>query len=373
LLKNIIKKNFGIIIEDPRIGGPHKQLIYLINSITKDDLKNFQITLFLPKTLNKYIKNKMVKVVNHKIIYLTKNKVLSYMINFFKDINFLSKLYNKYDIDNLYIAGGSQSIKSIISGIISKKKIIWHIHDTNCSKIIKIIFNFLSIFVDKILFVSEKSKKYYLPNKSNVKAIKMRPSIDLNYFKIREKKKFNNKILNIGVIANINPDKDIVTLIKVANLLKNEKIFINVYGNVWNSQRKYFQFCVELIKKYSVNNIKFHFNVKDIKKCYLETDILLCTSKNESLPMVVCEAMAMGLPIFSTDVGDIKKFVNKKNNLAGMIFEPGDSNKISKQIIKISNERYRLKKYSLNSIFLSKRYFNIVEYKKNLLNILYAK
>ena len=39
------------------------------------------------------------------------------------------------------------------------------------------------------------------------------------------------------------------------------------------------------------------------------------------MPLVICEAMSMSLPVLSTDAGDIKKFVNYKNTNAGFIIK----------------------------------------------------
>ena len=42
----------GIIIEVPRIGGPHKQLIYFLNSLKKKNLADLKLYLFLPKSFH---------------------------------------------------------------------------------------------------------------------------------------------------------------------------------------------------------------------------------------------------------------------------------------------------------------------------------
>jgi glycosyltransferase involved in cell wall biosynthesis len=59
-------------------------------------------------------------------------------------------------------------------------------------------------------------------------------------------------------------------------------------------------------------------------------DVLLVTSKHESGPLVVKEAMACGCPIVSTDVGDVRAIIGKTEGCFITSFEPTDvSQKLS--------------------------------------------
>ena len=51
---------------------------------------------------------------------------------------------------------------------------------------------------------------------------------------------------------------------------------------------------------------------------------LLVTSKNESGPLVVKEAMACGCPLVSTDVGDVKYVIGETEGCFVTTFEPED-------------------------------------------------
>lgn len=364
-------KNIGIIIEDSRIGGPHKQIIYFANSLKKNELRNINLTFFLPNILNRFINNKNFKIEKLDISYLNMKNFFSFFKNFFIDIKKIIHFFKKYKIDVIYVAGGILCFKSIIAGIILKKKIIWHIHDANSNFLIKLTFNLLSLFIDKIIFVSLKSQKYYQNFLINEKNLILNSSIDLKYFRNLKKKLFRKKTLKITVVANINPDKDIITLIKVANELskKTNKIVINIYGKVWDSQKKYFQNCKKLIKKYELKNIYFHIKKNNIKKIYKNSDILLCTSKNESLPLVVCESMAMGLPVFSTEVGDIQKFIEFSKLKSGKVFKIGDYKNISDEIFKVYRNQNILKVYNNNSRSIAEKFFDIMQYKKKIIDI----
>ena len=45
-------KKTAIIIEDPRVGGPHKQLVYFINSLKKKNLKDLEVNQIFLEDLN---------------------------------------------------------------------------------------------------------------------------------------------------------------------------------------------------------------------------------------------------------------------------------------------------------------------------------
>ena len=72
------------------------------------------------------------------------------------------------------------------------------------------------------------------------------------------------------------------------------------------------------------NNIEFtgHLSGDDLDRRYAEARVLLLTSFWEGLPMVALEAMAVGVPVVATDVGDTRDLVKDGEN--GYLTKPGD-------------------------------------------------
>ena len=338
----------GIIIEDPRIGGAQKQLIYFLNSLKKKKLADLKLYLFLPKSFHGVKQKHNIKNNLIDLTFLNSQNFLKYILSFFTELKKIINFLEKNDIKTIYVAGGTYCFKSILAGIFLKKKIVWHIHDTKSPYLLKIIAKILFFKVNKILFASEKSRKFYLGKRAlNKKVVVINSSVNLNYFNFNKPKNFRYKNLNIGMVANVNPDKDIFTLIKVVKEieLKNKKINFYLYGKIWNSQRNYYSDCKKLVRKFKIKNLSFNQNIKNVKKAYKKLHILICTSRNESLPLVLCEAMGMGLPILTTDVGDIKTFVNTKFRPAGKIFKVGDYEKISDEIVKLYKKKKLIKNF----------------------------
>ena len=59
--------------------------------------------------------------------------------------------------------------------------------------------------------------------------------------------------------------------------------------------------------------MKWYRNVYFPEKIMRKFDVLICTSKYESLPLSIIEALNLGIPVISNNVGDVKKVINNKN------------------------------------------------------------
>jgi len=66
-------------------------------------------------------------------------------------------------------------------------------------------------------------------------------------------------------------------------------------------------------------NLHFMGQIVDVRTAYHHGDILLLTSDYEGTPNVVLEAMACGLTIVSTNVGDVNRLIT--NEINGFILD----------------------------------------------------
>ncbi len=61
----------------------------------------------------------------------------------------------------------------------------------------------------------------------------------------------------------------------------------------------------------------------ELEKCYLNSRLMLLTSKVEGLPMVIIEAMSLGIPMVVTNVGDIEWLL--QDSIQAFIVKNGDT------------------------------------------------
>ena len=60
--------------------------------------------------------------------------------------------------------------------------------------------------------------------------------------------------------------------------------------------------------------VEFVGVVTDSAPVYREMDIFVLTSDTEQMPLTLLEAMATGLPVVSTDVGDVRQMLAEPNH-----------------------------------------------------------
>lgn len=357
--------NLAIILEDIRLGGPQKQLIYFLEECINSNASD-KYLLIIPKhskkKLSKFLNLRKIKIKELDIQYLSKYSFAKYIRSFYKDFKEIKDSLR--NIQKVYIAGGSSSLKSLIFSIVLKKQIYFHIHDTRSNIILRILLFFLSFFIKKIFFASRSSQDYYsfLSNKPN--KIILRSSVNTNYFKNFPKKK---NVFNIGIISNINPDKNIELFIDIVKNINNKKIKFILVGQLFSSQKNYFKNKLNLLNEVK-NKIKWYKNIDDPRKIMKSFDLYICTSKNESLPLSILESLSMSIPVVSTNVGDVAYVLKKLK--CGLIVKPNYQNFVKTIKLLYSNRR-KLRKFSKNAKINIIKNFNIQNYKRLLENELF--
>ncbi len=110
-----------------------------------------------------------------------------------------------------------------------------------------------------------------------------------------------------------------------------------------------------LISKYDLLNLEFSGSSDSIQSELNNLDIFLFTSKSESSPISVWEAMMMGLPIVSYRVGDVDKYI--LDDLNGFTADVFDKKKLITGINKIIEQNLS-SKMGGKSIEIAHKYFS---------------
>ena len=312
MTKNDISKNSILfILEDGRIAGPQ---IYLLRLAKRLQLPNKIIYPFSGKKYKELLDRQKLR--NSKIFIskpgFTPLKILFYILTFVPEVVYLSLyfLFSKERI--IYIAGGAWQIKGLVAAKISFKKVVWHLNDTKMNALIRLIFFFLSRLADGFIFASKASENYYkdlIPRRPS-SIIPSPVDFELEKNLTEPSLNFTDKT-TIGMVANINPIKNLEDFIHTANKLnqKHEDLEFVIIGPIYKTQRKYYKKLKKIIMDLRIKNITFIGSVDDISAYLNSLDIFLFTSKSESSPLAVWEAMLAAKPIVTYDVGDVKEYI----------------------------------------------------------------
>jgi glycosyltransferase involved in cell wall biosynthesis len=84
----------------------------------------------------------------------------------------------------------------------------------------------------------------------------------------------------------------------------------------------------------------------DVPELLAASDIFVMSSHWEGLPLAALEAMAMGLPLIATSVGELPYLINKDN---GILVDPGQPRQLGKAIIELLKNPERRKEMGQNS------------------------
>ena len=361
------------IIEEGRLGGPQVRIANVARALQPE----IETTVILPTENSEHFRS-MLKA--YEVPYrafplsrITKEPkiALRYIVFSWYEILQLFHYFKNEKFDLVHVSGGAWQYKGVIAGRLAGLKVVWHLNDTYMPLFIRLIFSVLSNAATGYIFAAERSYRYYHPylNKSKPSFIIPAP-VDTDYFNAFSthnncSQDLNDLILKnepcfvIGTVANINPVKGLETLIEIASYVqeKNKNVFFVVVGAIFENQKKYFHKLKTLIDKLQVKNILFLGPKMDIRSCLSKFHIYLCTSIAESSPISVWEAMSMGKPIISTDVGDVPLYV--QSGSCGEIFPIYDSKLASKLIIDLVDNKQRREFFGANARRVALKYLDI--------------
>ena len=135
-----------------------------------------------------------------------------------------------------------------------------------------------------------------------------------NRFKLKFEIPHETKI--ISFVGRLSTGKNLSLLVNIAKKIietshKENIIFVLAgEGEEMNNIRN-------MIKKYKIQNnfiLTGQLNDNEIIELLMDTHILLITSKHEGIPLVISEALAMGVPVISTNVGAIDEIIDHNIN-----------------------------------------------------------
>jgi glycosyltransferase involved in cell wall biosynthesis len=296
-------------------GGVHSALINLLNGFKNKNV-SVSVLAFKRKISNHFLQfsdNIQIHYINEGIFpfhslnffffgsYHLKKQLQSFnpdIIHYQEGNSFLlTHLFNKINVPFLLTIHGF-AIEEAKRKIKWKDKITWYFNGA---------LNKLLIPTN-IIHLSEFSKSKN--NNSKIKNSAIIPnSLVEDYFDVPVKKNTSNKLLYIGIIDN---NKNLFYTFNILKRLieKNYNYTIDVLGGFSNDVIK--NIILKQVENLGIQkNVNFRGWVNKLEVIhYLKNnDILVVSSKHESLPMVIAESMASSKVVVCSDVGGIPEMI----------------------------------------------------------------
>lgn len=117
----------------------------------------------------------------------------------------------------------------------------------------------------------------------------------------------------VGLVGRVVPIKDIKMFIKVCKIVTNvmPNVIFQVIGPT-EEDEDYYRECLELVETLQVGNNCEFTGTKNLieEQTYTTLDIMALTSISEGQPLTILEALVVGVPCVSTDVGACSELIN---------------------------------------------------------------
>ena len=207
----------------------------------------------------------------------------------------------------------------------------------------KFHFNFMRLA--NFITVNSVAKLNYLKNRFpslEKKTIFFHNIMDLEKYKFIDKT-YDSKILKIGYVGRISPEKNIINLIEAIKILKENKkaVELLIFGASKNVE--YLKIVEDYIHKNSLNNmVTLKGETNNMLKAYKEIELLCLVSNFEGFSNVLSEGLACGIPIITSDIEENKFLIEHKVN--GFVVNHKDPKEIAHGIINFLNLSVEAKK-----------------------------
>lgn len=348
IANELVDKGFDIDVICTCDKYPIDRKIYNLDSRINVKIKSDLVS----KGIMTKIFTKFIKILNKKIGIFDARACIQFLSNIYfpstmkkKFIDYLNN--EQYDII-IGVAGEYSLLLGMLSDHLTGRTIGWqhNSYDAYFNTKSRYFWNQKSLFeyylrqLDQYIVLTENDQ-YLLKKNMNIDSIVL---YNPKSFVSKEKSQLHNrKFLAAG---RFNYQKGFDLLLQSFEIFskKNSDWELVIVGD--GEEKKNIK---SLINQYNLNNrVKVDGFTDDMKSYFLQSSILLVPSRWEGMPMIVLEALEMGVPIIAYDIPAIKQIINNKSE--GMVVNSFNVNQFSEAMLELSSSYPLRQKLSENCI-----------------------
>ncbi len=135
----------------------------------------------------------------------------------------------------------------------------------------------------------------------------------------------------IGTVCALRREKNLHRLLNVFAMLPHDTKLMIVGDGPERQNLEDYATRLGLTKRGLAGRVKFIGHVEDAASYYGQMDVFALTSDTEQMPLGVLEAMASGLPVVATNVGDVLAMVAQENRK--FVHDLGDAPALAESLL----------------------------------------
>lgn len=228
----------------------------------------------------------------------------------------------------------TQFLRENFISILAKKlganvRVIWTYHvDVPMPFILKNMNELFTKNNDAIICVSQFMKNRLLEKGAT------RHKLQVIYNGVEDplvtKPTFQNNVKQIGVIGRLSKEKGHYFLLQALRNLQNSRPSFQWHCNIIGEGPLKLALEEETRSLGLSNNVSFKGFCENVVEEYINNDIIVIPSENESLSYVAIESLAMGTPVIATRIGGLPEVVI--HNETGLLVPYGDHKELAHAI-----------------------------------------
>lgn len=265
--------------------------------------------------------------------YIDTNKICMFFYYIVCIIKLLIKMFSKPDYVHVHMSYKGSFYRAKIIQMIVKTfnvKFIAHIHGSEFEKWYmecksekkKDIRGFLRK-CDCVIVLGKEWKEKLIKIEKNINICVVNNTVSQKNINADWNEKMN--FVFLGVLIKRKGVEDLIRATKLMVEEKNTNFEVSIAGTGVEEKKLMKQVHDNSLEKYVV--FRGWLNDKEKESLLENAQVMVLPSYNEGLPMSILEGMSYGLPIISTNVGDIPSVVSKEN---GFLYEPGNVEELRK-------------------------------------------
>ncbi|TVR73067.1 MAG: DUF3492 domain-containing protein [Spirochaetaceae bacterium] len=155
--------------------------------------------------------------------------------------------------------------------------------------------------------------------------------IDLDRYRAVQRRKRPG--FHVGLIGRIVPIKDVKTFIVCAQAVLQEVSTVEFHCiGPLAEDPEYVEECRELVTALGLEGALHFTGPQDVREYYAFLDVVVLSSLSEAQPLVILEALAAGVPVVSTRVGDVPGLLDGEDRFIAL---PKDAEGLAQRIVAI--------------------------------------